>query len=224
MYPQGVLVSSRDGSAAAHERERHRSGLRHDGRSGRDRAPPFPPGAPLSLLLRRLPQQVRGRPCQVSWLECRPRGGRVRQHNPSKPHSCRRHLYLPDAPADPAGRTRTLPDLRHGAGTGSGGRRGRPQSRADRHDAAVLGWPRARPAGAGARDWRTPDPLAHVAEPRTIELDRARDRHPGRAVGGLAVLPARLAVGREPQPQHVHPDRDGDRRRLDLQRGRNARA
>ena len=37
---------------------------------------------------------------------------------------------------------------------------------------------------------------------------------------GLAVLCPCLAVGREPQPQHVHLDRSGRQRRLSLQRGR----
>ena len=38
-------------------------------------------------------------------------------------------------------------------------------------------------------------------------------------MGGLAVLRARLAVAGAPQPQHVHADRPGHRRRLGLQRG-----
>ena len=45
-------------------------------------------------------------------------------------------------------------------------------------------------------------------------------RDAGGAVGRLAVLRARLAVARHAQSQHVHPDRDGHRRRLSLQRGR----
>ena len=39
-------------------------------------------------------------------------------------------------------------------------------------------------------------------------------------VGGLAVLRARLAIAADPQSQHVHADRHGHRRRLDLQRRR----
>src|SRR3546814_1158476 len=46
----------------------------------------------------------------------------------------------------------------------------------------------------------------------------------GRAVGGLAVLPARLAIGQDAQPQHVHADRDGNWRCLALQRGGDGRA
>ena len=41
-----------------------------------------------------------------------------------------------------------------------------------------------------------------------------------RALGRLAVLRARLAVGRQPQPQHVHADRARRRRGVRLQRGR----
>ena len=60
--------------------------------------------------------------------------------------------------------------------------------------------------------------------PDCLELDPARARHAGRAVGRLAVLRARLAIARHAQPQHVHADRHGDRRRLALQRGRDDRA
>ena len=58
--------------------------------------------------------------------------------------------------------------------------------------------------------------------PDSFELDPARARHAGRAVGGLAVLRARLALDRHAQSQHVHADRHGHRRRLALQRGRDA--
>ena len=45
-------------------------------------------------------------------------------------------------------------------------------------------------------------------------LGAADPRHAGGAVGRRAVLPARLGVGRQPPPQHVHPDRARHRRRL----------
>ena len=57
-----------------------------------------------------------------------------------------------------------------------------------------------------------------------LDLVRARPGDAGRALGRLAVLRARLAVGREPQPQHVHADRARRRRGLRLQRGRDALA
>ena len=50
----------------------------------------------------------------------------------------RRHLHLPDASRDPPSRPRELPDLRHGARTGGREPRDAAQSRAGRHDAAVL--------------------------------------------------------------------------------------
>ena len=56
------------------------------------------------------------------------------------------------------------------------------------------------------------------------ELGRARALAAGGAVGGLAVLRPRGAVGRQSQPQHVHPDRPRHRRRLPLQRRRHRRA
>ena len=46
--------------------------------------------------------------------------------------------------------------------------------------------------------------------------------HARRPVGRLALLRARLAVGGQPQPEHVHADRARRVRRLPLQRGRNA--
>ena len=55
-----------------------------------------------------------------------------------------------------------------------------------------------------------------------VDLAAARAGDPGRAVGRLAVLRARLGVAHEPQPQHVHADRARRRRRLSLQRRRDA--
>ena len=51
------------------------------------------------------------------------------------------------------------------------------------------------------------------------ELAAAGARDAGRAVGRLAVLRARRAVGGAALAQHVHPDRARHRRRLALQRG-----
>ena len=61
---------------------------------------------------------------------------------------------------------------------------------------------------------------------RAADLELAADRagDAGGAVGRLAILRARLAVARHPQPQHVHADRDGHRRRLGLQHRGDARA
>ena len=72
-----------------------------------------------------------------------------------KADAARRHdLHLPDASGDPPGRSRHLPDLRHGAGAGDGHRRRAAQSRTRRHDAAVLDRPGAVAAGCRARDGR----------------------------------------------------------------------
>ena len=60
--------------------------------------------------------------------------------------------------------------------------------------------------------------------PAVARLCAIRSRHAGRAVGRLAVLRARRAIARDAQPQHVHADRDGHRRRLSLQRRRGAGA
>ena len=57
----------------------------------------------------------------------------------------------------------------------------------------------------------------HWLDPQLSNLDPARARDAGRAVGGLAVLRARLAVRGLAQPQHVHADRARHRRRLGLQ-------
>ena len=52
---------------------------------------------------------------------------------------------------------------------------------------------------------------AQLGRPDAVELRPVRLRHPGGAVGRLAVLRARRAIARHAQPQHVHPDRHGHR-------------
>ncbi len=64
---------------------------------------------------------------------------------------------------------------------------------------------------------------AVLAQGRCFFADRrplgsVRAGEPGAAVVRLAVLRARGELGAQPQPQHVHPDRHGHRRRLSLQR------
>ena len=136
----------------------------------------------------------------------------------------RRHLHLPDASADPPGRPRQLPDLRHGAGARGGEPRYAAQSRARRHDTAVLDRRRAGAAGGGAGNGRSPGRRSRLGRPDAVELDSTGLRHARRDLGGLAVLRARLAIAADAQSQHVHPDRDGHRRRLCLQRHRHRRA
>ena len=55
------------------------------------------------------------------------------------------------------------------------------------------------------------------------DLVRIPPRHSRRPLVRPAVLPALLDVPGQPQPQHVHADRPGHRRRLHLQRGRDRR-
>ena len=62
-----------------------------------------------------------------------------------------------------------------------------------------------------------------VSATQIVELGAARAGDAGRALGRLAVLRARLAVARQPQPQHVHADRARHGRRVALQRRRDAR-
>ena len=130
-------------------------------------------------------------------------------------------------PADPAGRPGQLPDLRHGAGAGDG-RPPRPEAepRTRRHDPPVLDR-----AGASPRRCSSLDMGGHLClglhrliRRTIVDLDPVRAGDPGGAVGGAAVLPARLGLGRAPQPQHVQPDRARDRRGLSLQPGRDLRA
>ena len=69
-----------------------------------------------------------------------------------------------------------------------------------------------------------PGPATRSARSRRgPELDRARARDAGRAVGRLAVLHARLGVGRHPPPEHVHAHRARCRGGVRLQRRRDVR-
>ena len=106
--------------------------------------------------------------------------------------------------------------------------RGAAERRARGHDAAVPVVARRSPLPILAGDGRRV-PARAAASPRwlaarRVELDRARAGDAGRAVGRLAVLRARLGVDRQPPPQHVHADRARRRRRVRLQRRRDARA
>ena len=62
--------------------------------------------------------------------------------------------------------------------------------------------------------------MARSARPR---LAPARARDPRRGLDRGPVLPARMGIARQPQPQHVDPDRARGGRILRLQRGRGAR-
>ena len=117
-----------------------------------------------------------------------------------------------------------MPDLRHGARTDDADRGGGRKPRAARNDPALLGLSRAFGTAPRHGDGRTfPTPRAPCsAAIANNPVEPAAARHPGRHLGRRAVLPARLGVGRQPPPQHVHPDRAGDRNRLPLQPCRRA--
>ena len=117
----------------------------------------------------------------------------------------------------------SLPDLRHGAGAGANLARRCAGSRTDRHDQAIPDRAGADASGVCHRDGRPSRPDASGAA-GLGELDFVRAGDAGGAVGRRAVLCARLAIAGHAQPQHVHADRDGHRRRLALQRGGDAGA
>ena len=127
-------------------------------------------------------------------------------------------LHLPDASRDPPGRPRQLPDLRHGAGAARrSAAEPRGQSGTRRHDAGA--------SGSASRSTVPVVALGHAPASRVQhELAAARPGDAGRAVGRLAVLPARLGLAAPPQPQHVHADRPGHRCGLGLQHRRDDRA
>ena len=92
-----------------------------------------------------------------------------------------------------------------------------------RHDAAILGRRGAGGSRGGARNgWPVVEPRRD-RQSAGDELDSIGPGDAGGPLGGLAVLRARRAVDRLAQSQHVHPDRAGDGRRLDLQRRRDRR-
>ncbi len=100
------------------------------------------------------------------------------------------------------------------------------EPRARRHDAPFLDQPRAHGPGLRRGDGRDAPGLPRLRvrfRPRARVLP-ARARHAGRALGRLAVLRPRLHVAPDATPQHVHADRDRDRRGVGVQRGGDAGA
>ena len=144
---------------------RGRSGLR-DGRDAgrRGRRPRGARGHHLLVLQPELPRAVRRRSRALSRA---PRAA-------VRPGPAR--LHVPHAPGGAPGRTRELPQVRHGA-RAAGGHRGRrgPEPRARRHDPAVLGEPgadraRALPGDGGDVAAR----LVRARSSRRVALDPAR--------------------------------------------------
>ncbi len=113
--------------------------------------------AHLLLLLRRMPEQVRGRSRQIS---CR-HGSQA-----ARAGAGGHRLYLPDASADPPGRPRLLPDLRHGARARA--RQPRQQRPIPSSSTCAAGSGSAgllSHAGARARNGRPPHQSAHADRP-----------------------------------------------------------
>ena len=119
-------------------------------------------------------------------------------------------IHLPDAPGSAAGRSRQLSEMRNGAGTDDA-QRNRGRQRAARHDTPFHDRRCALGAAAGTGDGAD---AGSAPERRLATLDRAGPGQPRSAVGRLAVLRAWRAVAAWLEPQHVHADRPGFRRRL----------
>jgi len=185
-FPQGEAPSGGDEHLASARKpvrrgDRRRPGVRHARRSRDVQASRRACGRHIPFLQRRLPRQVHRRSRKI------PDQAGV----PGARHGAGGDdLHLPDAPGDPPAETRQLPDLRDGVGARDSVRGGGTQSRAGRHDAALLDRRRLRAAPVRARDGR-PHPRARAASfgaaaPR--RLDRARAREPGGAGVRVAVF------------------------------------
>ena len=194
---------------------RDRSGLRHDGRSAHRQASRTSiSGQHLLLLLGRLPRQVRRRSAEIS-----------RQHARAAEPVPEGTIYTcPMHPRDPAGRARLLPDLRHGARS----RRSPPPTAGPNPELVDMTrrfWIGAGADAAGVRagDGRAPDRPAHRLLGQTlsnwIQLAFAT---PVVLWAGWPFFVRGWQSLRHAQSQHVHADRDGHRRRLGLQRRRDA--
>ena len=192
-------------------RHRDRPRLRHESEDGGREEHHRPRRHDLLFLQSEVSGQVHGRAAAL------PEAGRSRT---AGAREAGRDLHLPDASGDPPGRTRKLPDLRHGARAGRDLARQRTERRTPGHDAPLLDRADHRPAGRGAGDGQ---PSGRSARDRlAADVGVAADgvRLAGRTLGWLAVLRARRAVDRPPHPQHVHPDRDRHRRGLAVQHDR----
>ena len=146
--------------------DRARSRLRNDRRPRDQPASVRLSRRDLSFLLGRLPNQIRRRPANLS-----------RQDQAESRRAGGHDLHLPDASADPPGRSRKLPDLRHGAGARGGQPRCAAQSRTRGHDAPLLGRPCACAAGGRSGDGRPPGRRSRLGRPDPVELDSAGVRH-----------------------------------------------
>ena len=196
------------------KRGAHRSGLRHDGRSGKDAAPPRAPGRRPIISAARLPHQVRRRSRELSRARSS-RAGRagaegtiytcpmhpeIRQVGPGSCPICGMALE-PELVSADTGPNPELADMTRrfwiGAGAGGAGVR------------AGDGRPSLRPAAA----------VVAPAWSNWIQLVLAT---PVVLWAGWPFFVRGWQSLRHAQSQHVHADRHGHRRRLGLQRRRDA--
>ena len=231
IYPLGVSGSSlkdavhgghgartSGGRGARHPRRRQRrarSRLRHDGRSGDDAAHRHSPSRrDLFLLLGRLPHQIRGGPGEVS-RSGGARAGRVRRRRArSSPARCiPRCARTARAPARSA--------------AWRSNRRCRPPTPGpipNSIDMTRRFWigARADVAGRRAGDGRASVRLASACRRRSRTGCSSRFATPVVLWAGWPFFVRGCAVAGHAQSQHVHADRARHRRRLGLQRRRDA--
>ena len=142
-----------------------------------------------------------------------------------KPAPRGRDLHLPDASANPAGRSGQLPDLRHGsrAGNGHGRATGPSAELVDMTRRFWIGLALAVPVFALEMG-------GHLAicicgfRPKLSNWIQLVLATPVVLWAGWPFFERAWALARQPQSQHVHADRHGHRRRLGLQRRRDRRA
>ena len=182
LYPTGVYTTFRadepewkQARARPPAVQAHGSGLRHAGRSRGAR--------PTVTRIGARPTISAAAAAGASSRPIRSATSAARRRRPAPPGA---DLHLPDAPGDPAGRPRHLPDLRHGARAAGRHRRGRAEPRARRHDPALLD-----------RRWRSPLPvflLEMGGAPRSACITSCRRRRrPGSS--SLLATPVVLWAG-----------------------------
>ena len=211
---RGKIVTSTRASFADGRGCRHRSGLRHDSRSGEnphhsaigDQAYYFC-AAGCAPNLPKIRRNI-----------CKPR----RRANAAAPQA--RSIPARCIRRSPASRDRAL--ARSAEWRSSRQRTARCRHNPELADMTRRFWIGARVHAAGlhhgnGRPFRR---AGSISRRRSIGHNRIQlaSVDAGRAVGRLAVLRARLALVRPPQSQHVQLDRDGHGRRLRLQRRCNA--
>ena len=183
-----------------------RSGLRHDGRSG-DKTPHRHSLSRPRLLFLLAPAAAANSP-PIRKNICTRRASAAQRRAPEGAiYTCPMH------PEVRQHRPGLLPDLRHGARTRSR-RRETDRPRTCRHDAPVLDLRGAGAAGRGAGHGRRIFGPAASRPHRVSTYVQFVLATPVVLWGGWPFFVRGCAIARHAQPQHVHADRDGHRRRL----------